>query len=62
MSEKANSKLNNIDLPEGTVTFLFSDIEGSTKLLKQLGADRYGQVRTDQRHVLRAIVEEYIGT
>jgi class 3 adenylate cyclase len=27
-------------LPSGTVTFLFTDIEGSTKLLQQLG-DRY---------------------
>jgi hypothetical protein len=25
------------DLPAGTVTFLFTDIEGSTALLKQLG-------------------------
>jgi len=39
MSEKANSKVINTDLLEGTVTFLFSDIEGSTKLLKQLDAD-----------------------
>jgi class 3 adenylate cyclase len=29
------------DLPTGTVTFLFSDIEGSTKLLRQLGRERY---------------------
>ena len=28
-------------LPSGTVTFVFSDIEGSTALLKQLG-ERYG--------------------
>jgi class 3 adenylate cyclase len=26
------------DLPSGTVTFLFTDIEGSTRLLKQLRA------------------------
>jgi class 3 adenylate cyclase len=26
------------NLPAGTVTFLFTDIEGSTRLLKQLGA------------------------
>ncbi len=32
-----------VDLPHGTVTFLFTDIEGSTRLLKQLG-DRYGVV------------------
>src|SRR6266508_2572493 len=29
------------DLPSGTVTFLFSDVEGSTKLLHELGAERY---------------------
>ena len=28
------------DLPSGTVTFLFTDIEGSTKLLRELGAAR----------------------
>jgi class 3 adenylate cyclase len=27
------------DLPSGTVTFLFTDVEGSTKLLHDLGAD-----------------------
>ncbi len=27
------------DLPSGTVTFLFTDVEGSTKLLTELGAD-----------------------
>jgi hypothetical protein len=30
-------------LPAGTVTFVFTDIEGSTALLKQLG-ERYGEV------------------
>ena len=30
-------------LPGGTVTFVFSDIESSTALLKELG-DRYGEV------------------
>ena len=29
------------DLPSGTVTFLFTDVEGSTKLLYELGADAY---------------------
>jgi class 3 adenylate cyclase len=39
-------------LPEGTVTFLFSDIEGSTRLLEQLG-DRYEDVDRDHRRILR---------
>jgi class 3 adenylate cyclase len=39
-------------LPGGTVTFLFSDIEGSTRLLEQLG-DRYRDVDRDHRQILR---------
>jgi class 3 adenylate cyclase len=39
-------------LPGGTVTFLFSDIEGSTRLLEQLG-DRYQDVHRDHRRILR---------
>ena len=40
------------DLPEGTVTFLFTDIEGSTELLKQLG-DEYATLLSEQREILR---------
>jgi class 3 adenylate cyclase len=40
------------ELPGGTVTFLFTDIEGSTQLLKDLG-DAYGQVVADHRRILR---------
>jgi class 3 adenylate cyclase len=40
------------ELPGGTVTFLFSDIEGSTRLLEQLG-DRYADVLGDHRQILR---------
>jgi class 3 adenylate cyclase len=39
-------------LPGGTVTFLFSDIEGSTRLLEQLG-DGYESVDRDHRRILR---------
>jgi class 3 adenylate cyclase len=39
-------------LPSGTVTFVFSDIEGSTSLLKVLG-DRYGDVLSDHRRLMR---------
>jgi class 3 adenylate cyclase len=31
------------DLPSGTVTFLFTDVEGSTKLLRELG-DAYADL------------------
>ena len=39
-------------MPSGTVTMLFTDIEGSTKLLKQLG-DRYGELLAVHRRLLR---------
>jgi predicted ATPase/class 3 adenylate cyclase len=39
-------------LPTGTITFLFTDIEGSTRLLQALG-DRYAAVLEDQRQLLR---------
>ena len=44
-------------LPSGTVTFLFSDIEGSTRLLEQLG-DRYGDLLGEHRRILRKRLEE----
>jgi class 3 adenylate cyclase len=39
-------------VPQGTVTFVFTDIEGSTELLKRLG-DRYGDVVATHRRILR---------
>jgi class 3 adenylate cyclase len=39
-------------LPTGTVTFLFTDVEGSTRLLQELG-DRYGDVVRDHRRIVR---------
>ena len=41
------------DLPNGTVTFLFTDVEGSTRLLRQLGPERYAEALADHRRVLR---------
>jgi YVTN family beta-propeller protein len=40
------------DVPSGAVTFLFTDLEGSTRLVKQL-RDRYGQVLRDHQRLLR---------
>jgi class 3 adenylate cyclase len=40
------------DLPSGTVTFLFTDIEGSTRLLQTMGED-YVVVLTRHRRILR---------
>jgi len=43
------------ELPTGTVTMLFSDIEGSTALLGRLG-DRYGEALAAQRAIIRAAI------
>ena len=40
------------ELPTGTVTFLFTDIEGSTRLLQRLG-DGYGELVSQHRRVMR---------
>src|SRR5919108_4617362 len=49
-----------ISLPTGTVTFLFTDIEGSTQLLKGLG-QRYGEVLAEHRQILRSAAQEHRG-
>ena len=41
------------DLPTGTVTFLFTDIEGSTRLLHELGPDSYAAALAQHRRSLR---------
>ena len=48
------------DLPSGTVTFLFTDIEGSTRLLQQLGDD-YPDLLSDHQQLLRDAFEENNG-
>jgi predicted ATPase/class 3 adenylate cyclase/DNA-binding CsgD family transcriptional regulator len=47
-------------LPGGTVTLLFSDIEGSTQLLRQLG-EHYPQVLGECRRLLRAAFHQFHG-
>jgi YVTN family beta-propeller protein len=47
-------------LPAGAVTFLFTDIEGSTQLVKQL-RDRYPEVLAEHRRLLRDAFVAYGG-
>jgi len=48
------------NMPAGTVTFLFTDIEGSTRLLQHLG-DAYPQVLADHHRLLRSAVSAHGG-
>jgi predicted ATPase/class 3 adenylate cyclase len=49
------------DLPSGTVTFLFTDVEGSTKLLHELGADEYAEALAEHRRILRKAFKAHGG-
>lgn len=48
-------------LPSGTITFLFSDIEGSTRLLEELG-DGYVALWQQHNRIFREAIREYEGT
>ena len=47
-----------MEQPTGTVTFLFTDVEQSTQLLRELGADRYRVALDDHRRLLRTSFAE----
>jgi predicted ATPase/class 3 adenylate cyclase len=49
------------DLPAGTVTFLFTDVEGSTRLLHELGAAEYAKALAEHRRILREAFNAYGG-
>jgi class 3 adenylate cyclase len=42
-----------VDLPSGAVTFLFTDIEGSTRLIEELGEEGYVEALAVHRRALR---------
>src|SRR5215471_11326744 len=46
------------ELPTGTVTFLFTDVEGSTALLSDVGAERYADALAEHRTVIREACTE----
>jgi class 3 adenylate cyclase len=48
------------ELTSGAITFLFTDVEGSTRLLKQL-RDRYGDVLSEHQRLLREAFDRYHG-
>jgi YVTN family beta-propeller protein len=48
------------ELPSGAVTFVFTDIEGSTRLVRQL-RDRYGEVLAEHQRLLREAFSKHNG-
>jgi predicted ATPase/class 3 adenylate cyclase len=48
-------------LPTGTVTFLFTDVEGSTRLLSELGVEGYAEALEQHRRVIRAALAAHGG-
>ena len=49
------------NLPSGTVTFLFTDVEGSTELLRELGTTEYERALAEHRRILREAVNSHGG-
>jgi predicted ATPase/class 3 adenylate cyclase len=49
------------ELPKGTVTFLFTDVEGSTRLLDELGPERYAEALAEHRWLLREAFTRHQG-
>src|SRR6266702_3934647 len=49
-----------LDVPKGTITLLFTDIEGSTLLLQQLG-EQYSRVLAECRQLLRTAFQRFEG-
>ncbi len=60
MSDESKTDLPFPVLPGGTVTFLFTDIEGSTKLLKRL-RDLYSTLLDEHREILRGAFAKWNG-
>jgi predicted ATPase/class 3 adenylate cyclase len=48
-------------LPRGTVTFLLTDVEGSTRLLTELGGEAYAKALAEHRRVLRGAFAAHAG-
>jgi len=60
MNDEIKTNLPFTVLPGGTVTFLFTDIEGSTKLLKRL-REQYSTILDEHREILRAAFAKWNG-
>ncbi len=47
--------------PQGTVTILITDVEGSTRLVAELGDDRAREIQREHDRILRELLREYGG-
>jgi class 3 adenylate cyclase len=49
------------ELPTGVLTFFFTDMEGSTRLLAQIGRERYARVLSEHKRLLEEVVAKHGG-
>ena len=49
-------------LPAGTGTFLFTDVEGSTRLLHELGAEAYAEALAEHRRIVHEACARSVGS
>ena len=61
MTEARNTARVRRDLPTGTVTFLFTDVEGSTTLLEEIGDEAYEEALSVHRRIVRAACQAHDG-
>lgn len=52
MAKRDTSRV--VELPTGTVTFVFTDVEGSTRLLDELGGESYAEALANHRRIIRS--------
>jgi len=56
--DHGRARIEVLDLPTGQVTFLFTDIEGSTGLVQKLGSADYHRLLVEHSTILRAAVDD----
>jgi predicted ATPase/class 3 adenylate cyclase len=61
VDQSAETVRRGIELPSGTVTLLFTDIEGSTRLIEELGEEGYVEALTRHRRLLRSAFSTHGG-
>jgi class 3 adenylate cyclase len=60
-SRHDNPSVTGVAQPSGTVTLVFTDIEGSTRLLERLGTDGYREALAEHRRIVRDAYARYDG-